>query len=50
MCLGVSICGYVHVSAGSCEGQKRALVLLEVQVVLGIDSGSRERAPSDLHH
>ena len=46
----MSICGYVHVGAGSREGQKRALDPLEVQAVLGIDPGSRERAPSDFLH
>lgn len=39
MCLGVPICGYVHVSAGSCEGQKKALDSLEVQVVWGLNLG-----------
>lgn len=35
----MSICGYVRVSAGSCEGQKKALDSLEVQVVWGLSLG-----------
>ena len=45
----MSMCGFVHVSASACQGQKRVLNLLELEfqaVVSRLDKGAGTRLQS----